>query len=203
VSAPTPAALAFARSSLPTRRVSAVVPQPMPRGQFASFLQQASAPHRPLRPIAVPLRTFNTTLQPAPPAIVSGGPPLISRSEILSNAQRLIDIPYVWGGTTDNGLDCSAFLSKVWGVARHTTDTLKSVAQPISKDDLQPGDALNLTTAADPTGDGHVRLFDKWADAAHSRMWVYEETVPRSVHHVVPWDARYTPLRRQNVVEAS
>jgi hypothetical protein len=140
-------------------------------------------------------------LSPGAPLLSPGVPERISRDEILANAQRLLDVPYLWGGTTSRGLDCSAYLSQVWGVSRHTTETLSQVASPISKDELQAGDALNLTTAADPSGTGHVRLFEKWADAAHTRMWVYEETPPRSVHHVIAWDGRYTPLRRQNVVE--
>jgi hypothetical protein len=75
------------------------------------------------------------------------------------------------------------------------------VSHPISKDELQTGDALNLTVANDPEGDGHVRLFDRWADAAHTKMYVYEETPPRSVHHVINWDPKYQPMRRNNVVD--
>jgi hypothetical protein len=140
----------------------------------------------------------HAAFQPAPPAANGTAP--ISRGEILARAQSLMDVPYVWGGTSSSGLDCSAFVSQVWGVSRHTTDTLNQVATPISKDDLQPGDALNLTTSADSRGTGHVRLFDKWADAAHTKMWVYEETPPKSVHHVINWDPKYTPMRRLNVV---
>jgi hypothetical protein len=133
---------------------------------------------------------------------VPGGPTPISRSDILKNAEGLMGVPYVWGGTANSGLDCSAFVSNAWGVSRHTTDNLSQVAHPISKDQLQAGDALNLVTGADPDGDGHVRLFEKWADAAHTRMWVYEETPPRSVHHVINWDPKYQPMRRNNVVDA-
>ena len=147
---------------------------------------------------------FHTTMAPVPVPMenVPGGPAPISRSEIVKNAQSLIGVPYVWGGTVNSGLDCSAFVSKVWGVSRHTTDNLSAVSHPISKDELQTGDALNLTTGADPEGDGHVRLFDEWADAAHSKMWVYEETPPRSIHHVINWDPKYQPMRRTNVVDA-
>jgi hypothetical protein len=92
-------------------------------------------------------------------------------------------------------------VSRAWGIPRQTTDTLAKFATPISKDELQAGDALNLTTSNDGNGTGHVRLFDKWADAAHTKMWIYEETPPRSVHHVINWDPKYTPMRRQNVVD--
>jgi cell wall-associated NlpC family hydrolase len=209
VTAPTAAVLALARSSLPTRRVSAAV-APANRPQFASLLRQASfslpgasAPQvaRKLSvSTALPLSTPALTHAAFQP-VTSGGSAPISRGEILARAQSLMDVPYVWGGNSSSGLDCSAFVSQVWGVSRHTTDTLSQVATPISKEELQPGDALNLTTSADSRGTGHVRLFEKWADAAHTRMWVYEETPPRSVHHVINWDSKYTPMRRQNVVD--
>jgi hypothetical protein len=134
--------------------------------------------------------------------MLPGGPEPISRSDILANAEKLLNIPYVWGGVQPAGLDCSAFVSKAWGVSRKTTDTLSSVSQAISKDELQAGDALNLTTGADPEGDGHVRLFDRWANPEHTKMYVYEETPPRSVHHVINWDPRYQPMRRNNVIDA-
>jgi cell wall-associated NlpC family hydrolase len=191
------------RSSLPTRRVSAAVSSGA-RGQFASLLRQATQTVTPptlKRPVSLAssLPLTHAAFQPA--QLAAGGPTPISRGDILANAQRLMDVPYVWGGNSSSGLDCSAFVSQVWGVARHTTDNLSQVATQISKEDLQAGDALNLTTSADSRGTGHVRLFEKWADAAHTKMWVYEETPPKSVHHVINWDPKYTPMRRQNVVE--
>jgi cell wall-associated NlpC family hydrolase len=120
-----------------------------------------------------------------------------ARAGILERAERLLDVPYVWGGDTTSGLDCSAYLSRVWGVSRQTTDTLQNVADPIDKKALKPGDALNLPTWKDPSRHGHVRLFDGWADAAKTKMWVYEETADtgKSVHRVIGWDDRYQPMR--------
>jgi cell wall-associated NlpC family hydrolase len=136
------------------------------------------------------------------PMMGAGGSPSVSRSSIVATAQQLLNVPYVWGGTTASGLDCSAFVSKAWGVGRLTTDSLSSVSQPIGKNELQAGDALNLTTGRDSGGAGHVRLFDKWANPEKTRMWVYEETPPRSVHHIINWDAAYQPMRRNNTVNA-
>ena len=127
----------------------------------------------------------------------------ISRREIIANAQQFMGLPYVWGGNSSTGLDCSAFLSKAWGVSRHTTDNLAEIARPIDKSELQQGDALNLTTARDADGAGHVRLFDRWANPEHTKLWVYEETPPRSVHHVINWDNRYQPYRRFDVAETT
>jgi cell wall-associated NlpC family hydrolase len=146
--------------------------------------------------IAKPASTYHSAMLPG------AGPQPLSRSDIVASAQQLLNVPYVWGGTSATALDCSAFVSKAWGVARQTTDTLSSVAHPIAKDDLQPGDALNLTTGRDPDGDGHIRLFDRWANPEHTKMYVYEETPPRSIHHVINWDPRYTPMRRHNLLDA-
>ncbi|MCX6020497.1 MAG: NlpC/P60 family protein, partial [Chloroflexi bacterium] len=122
----------------------------------------------------------------------------MTSDQIHGNAQALLGIRYLWGGDSDAGMDCSAYVSKVWGVSRHTTDSLYLVSSPISKDELRPGDALNLIRSEDPRGYGHVRLFAAWANDDRTRMWVYEETPPQSVYYVIAYDARYTPMRRAN-----
>jgi outer membrane biosynthesis protein TonB len=80
-------------------------------------------------------------------------------------------------------------------VERYSTDSIWNVSHGISKDELRPGDALNLTTGRDPRRLGHIRLFEAWANPAHTVMWVYEETEPRSMHRVVVYDDRYQPIR--------
>jgi cell wall-associated NlpC family hydrolase len=192
---PTLAQLAFARSTLPVRRVAST-PMSPPNSPFASLLQKASVPPTLSRPATRPGGTFNAAM------ITAGAPTAMSRAEILENAQQLMGVPYVWGANSGTGLDCSAFVSKAWGISRQSTDTLSNVARPVSKDELQAGDALNLTTARDADGTGHVRLFDKWANPEKTKMWVYEETPPRSVHHVINWDASYQPMRRNNMLDA-
>jgi cell wall-associated NlpC family hydrolase len=119
------------------------------------------------------------------------------RAELLRRAHGLLGIPYVWGGDTPKGLDCSSFVSRVWGVTRQTTDTLSTVADPIAKDELRAGDVMNLPTGKDPEGLGHVRMFDRWADPAKTKMLVYEETSDpgQAVHRVLDYDARYQPMR--------
>jgi hypothetical protein len=199
MTAPTAASLALLRSNLPVERVVSPGSTPV---QFASMLKAASVSKKPLSlPKASPV--FHAAMLDAAGStpMVAGGPPATSRSDIVKNAEQLMNVPYVWGGTSSGGMDCSAFVSKAWGVSRHTTDNLSAVSHPISRDELKAGDALNLTTGNDSDGTGHVRLFDHWADAAHTRMYVYEETPPRSVHHVINWDPRYQPMRRNNLLD--
>jgi len=206
---PTPTQLFFARSTLPVRRVASTSFSKAGT-PFAQVLQNTASRTPTGGPLTRPLpravgsaQTFYAPLMPTTPQpFVPGGPAPMSRSEILKNAQQYLDVPYVWGGDSGSGLDCSAFVSKTWGVSRHTTDNLSAIATPISKDELQAGDALNLTTARDAEGTGHVRLFDRWANPEHTRMYVYEETPPRSIHQVINWDPKYQPMRRTNVTDA-
>jgi len=135
---------------------------------------------------------------PPPPPVVAEivDPSLAIRGQIVTRAASMLNIPYVWGGNSmKNGMDCSAWLSRVWAVERYSTDSIWNVSFAVSKDQLRPGDALNLTTGRDPKRLGHIRLFEAWANAAHTVMWVYEETPPRSVHRVVVYDERYQPIR--------
>jgi hypothetical protein len=157
----------------------------------------ASLTADPTKPNA-PEAAAPTPPTPAPPKVEPTvvDPSLAIRGQIVTRAAGLLNIPYVWGGNSlKNGMDCSAWLSRVWGVDRYSTDSIWNVSFQITKDRLLPGDAVNLTTGRDPKRLGHIRLFEAWANAAHTVMWVYEETPPRSVHRVVVYDDRYQPIR--------
>jgi hypothetical protein len=129
-------------------------------------------------------------LEPAPDATA------LIRQRILTRAASLLGLRYVWGGnSTASGMDCSAYVSWTWSTSRYTTDSIWNVSFPIDKGDLRPGDAMNLTIGRDPQGKGHIRIFEAWANAEHSLVWVYEETPPRVVHRVIVYDDRYQPIR--------
>jgi cell wall-associated NlpC family hydrolase len=119
------------------------------------------------------------------------------RAAIRQRAAGYVGTPYEWGGTTKQGIDCSAFISNAWGIGRQTTDTLPNVAAPVDPGELEPGDALNLPTWKDPRGYGHVRMFDGWADPERRTMFVYESSSATNgvVRRVVPYDPTYQPMR--------
>ena len=150
----------------------------------------AAAPTTPVaKPTVVPT-TVPATPKPAPP-------PPIKASEILKGAEQYLRVPYVFGGFSPSGFDCSGYVSAVWRIPRRTTDTIGDYVRTISKDELLPGDALNYPL---PGKTGHIRLFDKWATTDRALVWVYEATEPEVMHRVVPYDPRYLPVRRLSVV---
>lgn len=66
--------------------------------------------------------------------------------QLLAEASQLEGIPYVYGGSTPSGFDCSGFTSYVFAQAGKTIPRTSSeqaaAATPVSGDDLRPGDLI-------------------------------------------------------------
>jgi hypothetical protein len=97
--------------------------------------------------------------------------------------------------------DCSGFVSLAWALSSsYTTATLPDVSFAIDESDLRRGDIL-LHLATRKTS-GHVVMFDRWVDSAHTSYVVYEETPSTGAsHHTIPypyWSGHgtYVPYRR-------
>lgn len=84
------------------------------------------------------------------------------RSTIVANAKKHLGTPYVWGGSSPGGFDCSGFVQYVMkqsGITlpRTTTEQYK-VGTYVSKNELQPGDLVFLqNTYRD--GISHVGIY--------------------------------------------
>lgn len=82
----------------------------------------------------------------------------------ITLAEDYLGTPYVWGGDKPGGFDCSGLLQYVWAragvtIPRTTYDQFK-VGTPVSKAQLQPGDAV-FFTGSDPQNGlpGHVGMY--------------------------------------------
>ena len=86
--------------------------------------------------------------------------------------------------------DCSGYASMVWNVrtssgaaVNHNTDSMLrggygtpgAVVRATTWDKIRQGDAIGKLGAGSLGSAGHVMIFDKWADAAKTTYWVYEQ----------------------------
>lgn len=80
----------------------------------------------------------------------SAGTPIITGangSSVVSAAESILGAPYVWGGESSSGVDCSGlvvFAYRAVGVGGlpHYSNSLVNYGQEVSRDNIQPGDVV-------------------------------------------------------------
>ena len=81
--------------------------------------------------------------------------------QLISTSMQYIGVPYVFGGTSPYGFDCSGFVQYVFakvGVSLpRTADVQFEVGTPVSTTDLRPGDAVFFETYT--YGASHVGIY--------------------------------------------
>lgn len=80
---------------------------------------------------------------------------------VISLAESFLGTPYVWGGTTPAGFDCSGFVQYVYGkngysITRTTYTQWDNDGVMVSKSELQPGDLVYFGSGNSPS---HVGLY--------------------------------------------
>ncbi len=81
----------------------------------------------------------------------------------LNEAYKYLGVPYVWGGNTHNGIDCSGFVKNVYDALGFPLPRLGSdqmaYGVPVPVDQLQAGDRLYFTPRAERLGVHHTGLY--------------------------------------------
>ena len=105
---------------------------------------------------------------------IPNNPPVVSRSdssELVSHALSLVGVPYLWGGTSRSGFDCSGFTQYVFegsgiNLPRISFEQYKE-GSSVSRDQLQAGDLVFFATYE--PGASHVGIYiggEQFVDAA-------------------------------------
>lgn len=72
-------------------------------------------------------------------------------ARLIAEADRYLGVPYVWGGYSPSGFDCSGFVSYclvnsgVRNTGRLTAQGLYNICTPVAEYDAQPGDLIFFT----------------------------------------------------------
>lgn len=122
-----------------------------------------------------------------------GGSGAVGR--VLLTAKQYQGVPYLWGGNTPNGFDCSGFTQHVFGLngirLPRTADLQFAIGMPVRYDQLQPGDLVFFTTYEPGPSHNGIYLGDGKFISATSSRGVAIDRMDSSY-----WASRYIGARR-------
>lgn len=118
----------------------------------------------------------------------------VSASSVVATAQIYLGTPYVWGGTTAAGLDCSGLIVRVYADldkplnVRTAHQIITQAGTPVDELALQPGDLIGFATR----GSGHYHHIGIYAgkDPSGNRLMIHAPDVGGHVEQV-PLDTAY------------
>lgn len=86
-----------------------------------------------------------------------------SSSSIVSVAQQYMGVPYVWGGTSPSGFDCSGFTQYVFKKCGYSINRTAAAQYKngsyVSYSNLQAGDLVYFTNTYSTSGISHVGIY--------------------------------------------
>ena len=87
-------------------------------------------------------------------------------AKMIREAEKYLGVPYVWGGYSPSGFDCSGFVSWVinncgngWNIGRCTADELRSHCSQVSPSEAKPGDLIFFQGTYNTSGASHVGIY--------------------------------------------
>ena len=103
--------------------------------------------------------TYSALLGKSMPEVSRGSSALGRR--IVASSMQYLGVPYVFGGTTPNGFDCSGYVRYVFANAGiylpRTADAQYECGYPVSTSELVPGDLVFFSTYE--AGASHVGIY--------------------------------------------
>jgi peptidoglycan DL-endopeptidase CwlO len=167
--------------------------------------------------------TFATALSdawsgPAGSATQSGPAGSVGGAQVVASAEKYLGVPYVFGGTSTSGLDCSGLVQKAYGdlgisLPRTAAEQAKVGSPVASLAQAQPGDILafgdpayhvaiylgnNMMIAAPEPGD-HVKIQSVYqTPTSIRRLTGTDPSAPASTPAAEAGVAQFGPLFAQN-----
>lgn len=139
-------------------------------------------------------RGGKSTGMPVSPSALQGSSTTLA-DKIIATAKRYIGVPYVWGGATPSGFDCSGFVQYVFKahgiVLPRTSKEQYTVGKYVSKANLRPGDLVYFNTSG--SGVSHLGIYIGNNQFIHSSSSKGVTITSLSNSY---WSARYLGARR-------
>jgi cell wall-associated NlpC family hydrolase len=135
----------------------------------------------------------STGVTPSPEAL--GGNSTSTADKIIVTAKKYIGVPYLWGGTTTNGFDCSGYVQYVFkahGITLPRTSKQQyTVGTSVSKSNLKPGDLVFFNTSG--SGVSHLGIYLGDNQFIHAST---SKGVTIANLNTTYWSSRYLGARR-------